>query len=59
MVKKMTYMAPVVRKRISVELETAILTGSVVNKDSKIQTAGQKVETYDFSDASTFNTVWE
>ena len=59
MVKKMTYMAPVVRKRISVELETAILTGSVVNKDSNIQTAGQKVETFDFSDASTFNTSWE
>lgn len=59
MVRKMEYMAPVVRKRVSVELETSILTGSVVNDKSTIQTTGQKVETYDFSDASTFNTSWE
>ena len=59
MAKKMSYISPAVRKRVSVELETSILTGSVVTKSSSIQTTGQDVVEYDFSDGSTFNSVWE
>lgn len=57
-VRKLAYIAPAVINRVSVELETPILAGSVVTNDSVIQTTGQGVETHDFSDSS-FNQVWE
>ena len=56
--RKIAYITPAVIKRVSVELESPILAGSVVTKDSKISTTGQEVVTHDFSDSS-FNQVWE
>ena len=58
MAKKFNYIAPDILKQVSVYLENGILAGSVVTKDSNVQTAGQQTETYDFS-ASSFNQVWE
>lgn len=60
MAKKLNYIAPDILKQVSVYLENGILAGSVVTKDSNIQTAGQQTETYDFSaSSSSFNQVWE
>lgn len=57
--RKLAYIAPAVIRRVSVELESPILTGSVVNNSSTIQTTGQGVEEYKFGESSTFNQVWE
>ena len=56
--RRIAYITPAVIKRVSVELESPVLAGSVVTKDSQIQTTGQEVETHDFS-GSSFNQVWE
>ena len=59
-IRKITYVAPAVIRRVSMELETPILAGSVVNNSTSIKTAGQEVQSYDFSDpSSSFNQVWE
>lgn len=55
---KVFYVAPRVRRIVEMELEQDLLTGSVVTPNTKIETAGQKVETRDFSDSS-FNSTWE
>ena len=57
--KKLSYISPAIRKCVSVELEASLLAGSVVSNSSSIQTKGQEVVSYDFSDGSTFNSVWE
>ena len=56
MIKK-TYTPARVYERLSIEMEGALLAGSVVNKMS-VETAGQKTEEYDFA-ASPFNHTWE
>ena len=56
--KKGTYSAPRVLKTATVQTEGCILAGSVVNKNSAVQTKGQEVITYDFQ-TSDFNQVWE
>ena len=56
--RKIAYITPAVIKRVSVELESPVLAGSVVNEHSEIKTTGQEVVTHDFSDSS-FNQVWE
>lgn len=55
---KKHYKAPAVLRSASVEMESPILTGSVVTNNTTIETAGQKVETRDFSEAG-FNSTWE
>lgn len=37
----------------------SILQASIVDEDSMVTTTGQKTESYDFSDADTFNIEWE
>ena len=37
----------------------SLLQASIVSEESMVSTTGQKTETYDFSDADTFNTQWE
>lgn len=59
MSKKLSYTSPAIRKCVSVELEASLLAGSVVTNSSTIKSMGQEVETLDFSDGSTFNSVWE
>lgn len=58
-VRKLAYIAPAVINRVSVELETPILAGSVVNNSTTIQTTGQEVVEYNFGNSSDFNQVWE
>jgi len=55
---KLKYIAPAVKRSVEIEMEQAILDGSTVTPQSKIETAGQKVDTKDFSDTG-FNSVWE
>jgi len=55
---KLKYIAPAVKRSVEIELEQEILTGSVVNPQTKIETAGQKVENRDFTDSG-FNQTWE
>lgn len=52
------YKAPKILRKVTVELECPILAGSVVSKETTIETAGQQVEQRDFS-TSGFNQVWE
>ena len=55
---KKNYSAPVIRKTVPVIQGSAILAGSVVDKDTTVETAGQKVEERDMSGAA-FNHDWE
>ena len=59
MMSKKMYRAPGVLKTVTVLLEKDLLAGSVVNKNTKVQTKGQEVVSYDFSDGTTFNQTWE
>lgn len=52
------YLAPVVIKQVSVELEADLLAASTIQPDSKVKTMGQEVVTMDFSQSS-FNQEWE
>ena len=52
------YSSPCILQEVKMELESDILAGSVVSKSTKIETAGQQVETRDFSDVG-FNSTWE
>ena len=55
---KKTYTPARVYERLSIEMEGALLAGSVVDK-MPVQTKGQEVETFDFAnDASFFNQNW-
>ena len=56
--KKQNYNAPCILRTATVQMDGCILAGSVVNKSTAVQTKGQEVVTYDFSDSS-FNQVWE
>lgn len=58
MSKKLTYTAPAVLDDLALELEAEILGASVVTDDTVVETEGQQIESYDFSDSS-FNQVWE
>lgn len=53
-----TYTPPSVIKTVGITLETGILAASVITKDTKIETSGQKTEENDFSQSG-FNTTWE
>lgn len=55
---KGTYSAPCILRAATVQMDRCILAGSVVDKNTAVQTKGQEVVTYDFS-ASSFNQVWE
>lgn len=54
---KKTYIPARVYQRLSIEMEGALLAGSVVEKMS-VESAGQEVEAFDFAD-SFFNHSWE
>ena len=44
---------------LGISAEGNLLQASIVTEQAVVSTAGQKVETYDFSDADSFNTEWE
>lgn len=54
---KKTYIPARVYQRLSIEMEGALLAGSVVEK-MKVESAGQEVETFDFT-GNVFNHNWE
>ena len=54
---KKTYTPARVYERLSIEMEGALLAGSVVNKMS-VESAGQEVEELNFNDTP-FNHTWE
>lgn len=56
--KKKVYIAPCVKKQVSLQMEGSLLTGSVVNKSTKVETKGQEVVPYDFTETQ-FNQSWE
>ncbi|MBO4340652.1 MAG: hypothetical protein J5835_04405 [Bacteroidales bacterium] len=55
---KRIYSTPSIKKKLTLSLERGILAGSVVTKDTTIETAGHKVEERDFS-AAEFNHTWQ
>jgi len=55
---KRIYKAPAILRSVMVQMETPILVGSVVTRETTIETAGQTVEKRDFSESG-FNNVWE
>ena len=56
---KKKYIAPALVDDLTLELETEILGASVVTEDTtSVETKGQKIENYDFTD-SNFNQSWE
>ena len=55
---KTFYQAPAILRQATVQLGQSLLTGSVVTKDTKVETKGQELVTYDFSDTQ-FNQTWE
>lgn len=57
MKKKKQFVKPAVLEEVSLQLESPILEGSVVDNTTIIST-GQQVETHDFS-GSDFNFQWE
>jgi hypothetical protein len=55
--KKSLFVPPEVLQKVSLELEDQILAGSVADSTS-VQTTGQEVDSYDFSQTA-FNHTWE
>ncbi len=58
---KCKYKSPAVIRRVSFEIESPLLAGSVVNNFNKggVDTAGQEVVDKDMDDGANFNHVWE
>lgn len=54
--RNIPYQQPAVLQEFSIEMEAAILAGSVADKTS-VKTTGQEVDTYDFKEDS-FNHSW-
>ena len=52
------YSSPAVLKEVPICFETRLLAGSVVTKDTGVQTKGQEVVEYNFQSPD-FNQVWE
>ena len=55
---KQFYESPSVKKKLAIRLETSFLAGSVVSKDTAIETAGQQVEERSFA-LPDYNHTWE
>ena len=55
---KKYYVAPSMKKKLTLRLDRGILAGSVVEPNTSVETAGQKVEVRDMS-AVDFNHAWE
>ncbi|MBR1872441.1 MAG: hypothetical protein IJ795_04465 [Bacteroidales bacterium] len=58
MTKGMVYSPPAIIREVELCLEAGLLAGSVVTKETKIETAGQHVEKRDFNSEG-FNSTWE
>ena len=58
MKQKKQYQSPAVIKKVEMELEQSILSGSVVEQRLQIETAGHEVVDHDFDDTG-FNSDWK
>lgn len=56
--QKDTYRSPAILRRVPIGLETSILTASI-NDAVVVETTGQKVQYYDWSEEQPFNHNWE
>jgi len=60
MKQKNSYVTPCVFRKIPIDLEGAILAGSVVDSVSGVKTTGQDMEEFiDVSSSGSFNHSWE
>ena len=55
--KQKGYQSPCVLKTLSLEMQSNLLAGSVVTKDTQIKNVGQETVSYDFSNPQ-FNQEW-
>ena len=56
---KNDYITPRVLKTLTVAMENDLLLGSVVTKDTQVQSTGQETQSIDFSSDASFNHSWE
>ena len=56
--EKDAYQSPAIVRRVPVGLEASILTGSI-NEAMSVETTGQVVQHYDWSEDQPFNHTWE
>ena len=58
---KKHYKKPLITGETRIALEKDFLGGSIVDSVSKVETTGQKVDSYDFgmSNGESFNFIWE
>lgn len=60
MTKQKDYQSPAVLNKMDIHLERSILTASVIDSISSIETGGQSVgSVYEGSSSGTFNHNWE
>ena len=53
------YKCPIVLREVGVETETSFLLGSIVDNVGVVESTGQEVKEYDFSEETQFNHTWE
>jgi hypothetical protein len=53
------YKSPLVLREVGVETETSFLLGSIVDNVGAVESTGQEVTEYNFSDNTQFNHTWE
>ena len=53
------YKRPEVLREVRTELECAFLLGSIVDNIGVVESTGQEVKEYDFSEEQSFNHTWE
>ena len=46
-------------REVCIQNESAFLLGSIVDNIGTVESTGQEVKEYDFSDEQTFNHTWE
>ena len=53
------YKRPEVLREVRTEIECAFLLGSIVDNVGVVESTGQEVKEYDFSNETQFNHTWE
>ena len=56
---KRYYHPPRVLREVGAFVETSFLLGSIVDNIGVVESTGQEVKEYDFSDETQFNHTWE
>ncbi len=58
-VNNMGFESPAVYSRINIEMEGNLLSASVIQPDSTIESVGQEVTEHDWSNTTDYNQDWE